>query len=235
LALRYTFLSIEDIHEYSGSHWKATGQERGSRRGVIMTCEKGGFSFERPNWKEPDLYPDPDSTTPFEWAQQFILRNENFTKEPCKFGALDLPGQRNALLGIWPSTPGRRVELDNLMPWEVPQLFDLRFPIQDQLEKTKELLKRLQSRKEIPFQAKRYRPELYVYYLRILDAKASGVPHSKIADVLFLGEEDTLGKDGVISKVSKQHSAAKKLVEESYIHLSTLIGCDLAREKRTHC
>ena len=43
----------------------------------------------RTNWKNPNEYPIPETTTPEMWAWEFVRRNESYQKDFAKYNGLE--------------------------------------------------------------------------------------------------------------------------------------------------
>jgi Family of unknown function (DUF6499) len=94
-----------------------------------------------------------------------------------------LPGMRH-YLGPAPKEPGKPVPIKLDMA-EVAIVFDLTFPIDEQLERARFVLEQRQSEQNRKPGAQRPHSDLFASYLRILDAKDARASNAAIADVLF--------------------------------------------------
>jgi hypothetical protein len=91
--------------------------------------------------------------------------------------------------------------------------FDLRWPTKAQLTRAKQLLAQ-QTREEklenIPFSF-RYRPNKYINYLRILDAKAANAPDAEVAKVIYPQESNIYPEFVGSHRVRDDRNAAERL------------------------
>lgn len=187
-----------------------------------------------PDWKLGKFYPDPETTTPKEWAWQFLRRNPRY-RDWWKNQALPLiQGGKYAnefgLIGIPPNpkqpTPFppplfaaaaireisgrvRRRHTLTLGPREVGWVVDLSRPHE---------LRRLQRYLDalVPKDLSKPHYGKFAIYLRVLDAKDARVSDSAIANVLY---PDAKNKDDPKRTVRDDRKAAKRLRDGGYLVL----------------
>ncbi|MGD0960796.1 MAG: DUF6499 domain-containing protein [Methylomonas sp.] len=97
---------------------------------------------------------------------------------------------------------------------EITIKFDPNYSIDSQLDAAKAILEERWSE-----EGKRLRMGIYVQYLRILDAIASGIDKAEIKRILYPNLGDEYPDIEATKKLSKQQKAAEKLRDEDYKQL----------------
>jgi hypothetical protein len=136
---------------------------------------------------------------PSERKARILFATIRYARKPLKRGGMP-PG--------WTYSVPTALQDHEVLVW-----FDLRRPIEWQLKTAKKVLTE-QIKEEklegVPFQF-RFRPQQYVRYLRLLDAKAAGVKDAFVAGVLYPGIKNTYPDYAGSRKVRDDRKIAERL------------------------
>jgi type VI secretion system activator RovC-like protein len=196
--------------------WHAGGEyPSGKVHNAIWSWE---FARRNPEYRHAwkDLRSRADSITA---AKTVILDRFGFSP-PCDPTQTDhrpvyrLPGMRH-IHRPQPVQSGKRQFTGELDEHEVAVVFDLTWPLDQQLERARSVLELCQSERSMKRGNLRMHKSLFANYLRILDAKDAGATEPEIAGVLF----PRLGDSG-LQRVKNHYRAAKSLRDGGYLWIA---------------
>jgi hypothetical protein len=203
------------------------------------------YPYPTSNWEEPKNYPTLKNTSMNRWAWEFLRRNPVYQKawdlrntkglssgkefgvrflcDPLNNNPFEPKTGKDPFLEFLMGTAnmfliGATIEKKSPMnPYEVLTAFDVRRPIQPQINLAQKFLRDYQKIKDIKFGS--HRKNHFVEYLRILDARAAGIKPKRIKEALFNSKKYSSENFDVESTFKDRNKRALEYRDSLYLSL----------------
>ena len=204
-----------------------------------------GYPYSIAEWEDPKNYPPPQNTSMDQWAWEFLRRNPDYQKawdsknikglssgeefgirflcDPLNDNPFEQKTKGEPVLQFLVGNAnmfliGATIERKGPMnPYEVFASFDVRRPIQPQIEFAQNFLKNYQKIKDIKFGS--HRKNHFVEYLRILDARAAGIKPKFIKEALFNSKKYSSQNFDIESTFRDRNKRALEYRDSFYLSL----------------